>query len=98
MPIIKMFMPKRKNNGALWASLVGLGISAAVFGARRGKQKDITLPFAGTMKNMAPKLNLKGMNNAVKNMMPKGNINSMDNAALAEFSEELLQSALNNKK
>lgn len=97
MPIIKMFMPKRRKNGALWASLAGLGISAAVFGATKGKQKNFTLPFAGNMKNIAPKLNLKGANNAVKNMVPKVNINSMDNTALAEFSEELLQSALNKK-
>lgn len=98
MPMFNMFMPKRRKNGALWASLVSLGIGAAVFGATRGKQKDFALPFTNTVKKMAPKLNLKGANNAVKNMMPKVNINSMDNAALAEFSEELTQSALNNQK
>jgi len=67
----------------LWASLVGLGLSAAVFGITRGKRKDFTLPFQNVVKNFSEKANL-----------PR--INVMDNTALTEFSEELMESALNN--
>ena len=80
MPFLNLFMPKRKSRGTMWASLLGLGISAAVFGMKRGKRSDITRPIQ----------------NAVRNFTPKTNINLMDNAALTEFSEELLTSALNN--
>ncbi|WP_040208746.1 hypothetical protein [Neobacillus jeddahensis] len=80
-PFFKLFAPKRKSKGPIWASLFGLGLSAAVFGVSRGKRKDFTRPIQ----------------NVVKNFSPKSNINMMDNAALTEFSEELLESALKNK-
>ncbi|MGG3468967.1 hypothetical protein ABES02_15970 [Neobacillus pocheonensis] len=82
-PFFNLFMPKRKSRGALWASLVGLGLSAAVFGVTKGKRKDFALPIQNAVKSMAPNFN---------------NINRMDTAALTEFSEELLESALNNKR
>ena len=81
-PFLKLFKRKRKSRGALWASLFGLGISAAFFGVTRGKRKETALPF-------------KSMTNA---FAPKSDINFMNNAALTEFSEELLESALRNKK
>lgn len=81
-PFFKMFAKKRKNRGAFWASLLGLGISAAVFGVTKGKRKMTAQPIQ----------------NMVKNFTPKNNINMMDNSALTEFSEELLQSALNKNK
>jgi hypothetical protein len=81
-PFFKMFGRKRKSRGAMWASLVGIGLSAAVFGVTKGKRKDLALPFQ----------------NMVKNMAPKTNLNLMDNAAITEFSEELLMSALNKKR
>ncbi len=77
-----MFARKRKSRGAMWASLLGIGLSAAVFGVTKGKRRDIALPIQ----------------NMVKNFTPKTNLNLMDNAALTEFSEELLMSALNNNK
>lgn len=64
------------------ASLLGIGLSAAVFMVTKGKRKDLALPIQ----------------NIVKNFTPKTNLNFMDNAALTEFSEELLTSALNNKQ
>ncbi|MBS4216123.1 MULTISPECIES: hypothetical protein [Neobacillus] len=112
MPFLKKFRPKRRNNGAMWASLIGIG--AVVYGITRGKRNDFGLPikdavksmapnmnFAGmnnAVKNMAPNINLEGMNNAVKNLVPNMNLDRMDNAALTEFSEELLKSALNNER
>jgi hypothetical protein len=83
-PFFNLFVKKRKRRGAMWASasLLGIGISAAVFALTKGKRRDIALPFENLMKNFGPKTNL----------------NFMDNAALTEFSEELLTSALNNKE
>ncbi|MBT2738899.1 hypothetical protein [Bacillus sp. ISL-7] len=78
-PFFNMFRRKRKSRGAMWASLLGIGISAAVFGVTKGKRKDLALPFQ----------------NMVKNFTPKTNLNLMDNQAITEFSEELLMSALN---
>lgn len=66
----------------MWVSLIGLGLSAAVFGVTRGNRKDITVPFQNIRKNFSQKTNL----------------NLMDNAALTEFSEELIESALTNKR
>jgi hypothetical protein len=82
-PFFKLFAKKRKSRGAIWASasLLGIGLSAAVFGVTKGKRKDAALPFQNMMKSFSSKTNL----------------NLMDNAAITEFSEELLTSALNKK-
>lgn len=82
MPFFNMFGKKRKRRGALWTSLLGVGISAAVFGLTRGKRNNIAVPFQ----------------NVVQSFTPKTNLNGMSNTALAEFSEELLASALRNDK
>jgi hypothetical protein len=83
LPFFNLFMPKkRKGRGTMWASLIGLGVSAAVFGITRGKRSNVALPFT----------------NAIRNMTPKMNVGRMDNAALTEFSDELLASSLKNDK
>lgn len=92
LPFFKMFKPKRKRKGAIWASLAGIGLGAAVYGMTKGKRNDMALPIKGSIKNFA--LPIK---DSMKNFVPKMNINNMDTAALTEFSEELLESALNNK-
>ncbi|WP_251554974.1 hypothetical protein [Neobacillus muris] len=109
MPFLKMFMPKQKRRGTLWASLLGVGISAAVFGLSRGKRQNLTLPIQNAFKNTAPaksnqnqanhqqQQNSGKMGNLIKNMAPNFNLNRMDNAAITEFSEELMESALNKK-
>ncbi|WHY89978.1 hypothetical protein QNK12_20165 [Neobacillus cucumis] len=84
-PFFNMFKRKRKSRGAMWASLFGLGLSAAVYGVTKGKRKISAPP-------------LQNMQNMMKTFTPKTNINMMDNAALTEFSEELLESALRNKR
>jgi hypothetical protein len=81
-PFFNMFGKKRKSRGALWASLLGVGLSAAVFGLTRGKRNNIAVPFQDVVQSFTPKTNLNGMSNT----------------ALAEFSEELLASALRNDK
>jgi hypothetical protein len=83
-PLTNLFAKKRKRRGAIWtsASLLVIGVGAAVFKVTRGKKKDFALPFQ----------------NMVKNFSSKTNLNQMDNAAITEFSEELLTSALKNKR
>src|SRR4051794_7803543 len=81
-PFFNMVGKKRKRRGTMWASLLGLGISAAVFGLTRGKRKNMVQPIQ----------------NLVQRFTPKTNLNNMNNTALAEFSEELLASALRNDK
>lgn len=81
-PFFNMFGKKRKSRGTMWVSLLGVGISAAVFGLSKGKRKNISVPFQ----------------NVVQSFTPKTNLNNMSNTALAEFSEELLASALRNDK
>ena len=79
-PIFNMFGNKRKGRGTMWVSLLGVGISAAVFGLSRVKRKNnIAVPFQDVIQSFTHKNNL--------------NIN---NTAMAEFSEELLESALKN--
>lgn len=81
-PFFNMFGKKRKSRGTMWGSLLAVGISAAVFALTKGKRKNIAVPFQ----------------NVVQSFTPKNNLNSMSNTALAEFSEELLASALRNDK
>lgn len=78
-PFFNMFGKRRKSRGAMWASLLGVGISAAVYGLTRGKRKNITQPFQEVVQSFTPKNNM-----------------NFNNTALAEFSEELLASALRN--
>lgn len=78
-PFFNMFGRKRKSRGNMWISLLGVGISAAVFGLTRGKRRNIVQPFQ----------------DVVQSFTPKNNVN-INNTALAEFSEELLASALRN--
>jgi hypothetical protein len=78
-PFFNMFGKKRKSRGTMWVSLIGVGISAAVFGLTRGKRKNSTQPFQ----------------DVVQSFQPKNNLN-LNNTALAEFSDELLASALRN--
>lgn len=91
-------MPKRRNKGALWASIFGLGISAAMYGMKRGRGRGLSEPIANTVKKFTPNVNMERFGNMAKNITPNLNIDKMDNAALAEFSEELLESSLRNNK
>jgi hypothetical protein len=80
LPFVSMFMNKRRGRGTMWASLLGLGVSAAILGMAKGRRRDLTPPFQNAIENFTPKMG------------------TMNTAALTEFSEELLASALNNKK
>ncbi len=82
-PFFKIFSRRRNNRGAMWASLIGVGISAvAMFTRNRGQKKISSINFQNLMKN-----------NPLKKSSP-----NISDAALAEFSEELMSKALNNNQ
>jgi hypothetical protein len=78
LPFLQLFTRKKSNKGAMWASIIGLGLSAAAFAVTRGKRTMPSLPIQNMMSNLTP----------------RSNIGAMDTGALTEFSEELLESAL----
>lgn len=61
-PFFNLFKKKRRTNGTFWVSLLGLGISAAVFGITKGKRKETTLPFQSIVKNFTQR-NVNKMDN-----------------------------------
>jgi hypothetical protein len=84
VPYIKMFTKKRSNKGVVWASLISLGATAAVWGMTKvNKKEKTTVPIGKMFSNMISNKNMPNMNNA---------------AALTEFSEELVSDVLNKKE
>lgn len=79
---MRMFTKKRSNKGFLWASLISLGASAAVWGLTKGKKSDIRMPRIPVQ-------------NMFKNLNINKNIPMMNDTALTEFSEELINKAMN---
>lgn len=49
--IFKGFGKKGTNKGMLWASLAGLGVSAAIYGMRKNGNKDVKQPLQHVMEN-----------------------------------------------
>ncbi|MDP4084145.1 MAG: hypothetical protein Q8934_05965 [Bacillota bacterium] len=96
-PFMKMFTRKKSNKGFLWASLLSLGASAAVWGMTRGKkmipnQQQPQSHATRTESNRTP------FQNMFKNLTINKNISTMNDAALTEFSEELINQATQTKK
>ena len=50
--IFNMFGRKRNNRGMLWASLLGLGVSAAAYGLRRNQNRNMLRPVQNVMNNI----------------------------------------------
>lgn len=71
--ILNMFGKRRNNRGMIWASLLGLGVSAAAYGLRRNRNTNILQPIQNVMKRFRTR---------TAGQMP--NV-----ATLTEFSEEL---------
>ncbi|WP_205439578.1 hypothetical protein [Peribacillus alkalitolerans] len=78
--ILRMFGRKRNNRGMLWATLIGLGVSAAAFGIGRNRQNNI----ADSAQSLMTDFKLPNLGK-----MPKM-------AALAEFAEELTPNTMKN--
>lgn len=72
--ILNMLGRRRNNRGMIWASLIGLGVSAAAYGLSRTQNRNMPNPVQNLMNNFR-------FNNAVK--MP-------NMANLTEFSKELV--------
>ncbi|MDF2855788.1 MAG: hypothetical protein K0Q87_1639 [Neobacillus sp.] len=81
-PSFPMLTKKRKYGGTMWASFIGLGISALVYGITKGKRNEYKPPLQNIVKTIKP---------------PKADL-GMSDLALAEFSDELLANALKNDK
>ncbi|WP_251555514.1 hypothetical protein [Neobacillus muris] len=76
--LIKMFNRRRNNRGILWASLIGLGVSAAaVFGLRRNGNRNILAPVQNFTNNVRNNGQMKRMATAVtefsKELVPNKN-------------------------
>jgi hypothetical protein len=75
--LLNMFGRKRRrNNGMVWASIIGLLASAAAFGIRRNQGGNMLQPIQNVMNKM-------GQNNFQNNTPLK------TNGAFAEFSKEI---------
>lgn len=72
--ILKMFGRKRNNRGMMWASLLGLGVSAAAFGIRSNRNRNMLRPVQNVMKNIQTR---------TAGQMPNA-------AGITEFSKELV--------
>lgn len=77
-PLLNMFGRRRNNNGMMWASVLGLGISAAVYGLRRNQNRKMQNPVQNLM-NIFPmgksvqKLNMAGLTEFAKELIPGKN-------------------------
>ncbi|WP_108670591.1 hypothetical protein [Peribacillus acanthi] len=83
---LKMFGRKKRSNGMLWATLIGLGVSAAALGLGRNNKQNTT---ADTVQSLMSDLKLPNIN---MGQMPKM-------ANLTEFAKELApnNNGLNNQ-
>ncbi|MGE8205744.1 hypothetical protein ACQKP0_14400 [Heyndrickxia sp. NPDC080065] len=48
---LKMLGIRRNNRGMMWMSLLGVGVSAAIFGLSRNRNKNMLGPLQNFMKN-----------------------------------------------
>ncbi|USK35944.1 hypothetical protein LIT25_12030 [Bacillus sp. F19] len=83
-PFLNMFGRRRRNRGMVWASIVGLGISAAVFGLRRNQNRNLLSPIQNLVNNFRQ--------NNLQNPVSISN-----KTAFAEFSNELTPNINMNK-
>jgi Na+(H+)/acetate symporter ActP len=72
--IFKMFGRRRNNRGMMWASLLGLGVSAAAYGLRKNQNRDMLRPVQNVMNNIRTQT--------------AGNMPNV--AAITEFAKELI--------
>ncbi|KOP82324.1 hypothetical protein ACFFHH_22285 [Cytobacillus solani] len=50
--IMKMFGRKRNNKGIVWASLLGLGVSAVAYGLKRNQNSNMLRPIQKVMNSI----------------------------------------------
>lgn len=98
-PLIKMFSRRRSNKGAMWASLIGLAISAVMLKMNNGQKKGSNNNFQNMLKmNNGQKKNSNiNFQNMLKNNPFKNGAPMINDTALAEFSEELISKTMQNQ-
>ncbi|AIE59758.1 hypothetical protein [Bacillus methanolicus] len=77
-PFLNRFIRRRNNKGVMWGSLLVLGISAAVFGLGRNRNKNMVRPIQNLKNNFrmekgSQKLNLTGLTEFAKELIPDKN-------------------------
>jgi hypothetical protein len=72
--ILKMFGRRRNNRGVIWASMLGLGITAAAYGLRGNRNRNMMRPIQNVMNNIRTQT--------------AGNMPNV--AAITEFAKELV--------
>lgn len=72
--ILKMFGRRRNNRGMVWMSMLGLGISAAAYGLRGNRNRNMLRPVQNVMNNIRTQT--------------AGNMPNV--AAITEFAKELV--------
>jgi Na+(H+)/acetate symporter ActP len=80
--ILNMFGRRRNNRGMMWASLLGLGVSAAAYGLGRNQNRNMMAPFQ----------------NLISNFRTRNSGQMPNMAALTEFSKELAPNRESSKK
>lgn len=76
--LFNMFGRRRNNRGMMWASLLGLGVSAAAYGLRRSRNKNMLQPLQNLMSNFrfqksAQMPNMAGLTEFSKEIIPNKN-------------------------
>jgi hypothetical protein len=76
-----MFGRRRNNRGMVWASILGLGISAATYGLSRNRNKNMLSPVQNIMKNfqyrnIAQTPNMANLTEFSKELVPNKNSNT----------------------
>ncbi|MEH7355772.1 hypothetical protein V7150_19775 [Neobacillus drentensis] len=76
--LLNMFGRRRNNNGIMWASVLGLGISAAVYGLTRNQNGKMQNPGQYLtnifpMGKNAQRLNMAGLTEFAKELIPNKN-------------------------
>lgn len=79
--IFKIFGRKRNNRGMVWASLLGLGVSAAAYGLKRNQNRNMLRP----------------VQNVMNNIRMRTTSNRPNVAAVTEFAKELVPNMKSNK-
>lgn len=68
---------RRNNRGMVWGSLLGLGVSAAAYGFKRYRNKNVLLPLQNLMNNTGmgnvQRQNMAGLTEFAKELVPNKN-------------------------
>ncbi|EKN62986.1 hypothetical protein M670_02074 [Schinkia azotoformans MEV2011] len=78
--ILNMFGNRRNNRGIIWASLLGLGVSTAVYGLRNTRNTNILQPIQNVMNRVqsrtaGPMPNMADLTEFSEELIPQQNIN-----------------------